>query len=217
MKTLVIDMVIKRWPTRNAQRWFRQFLSDAAEDTNVVAVIAIGSAVRDSVDCDDLDIIAICRSKAAFDYRAPIEVDLRSFEATSVEEELESGDDLLGWSVRFGKVLFERNRYWTKVWERWCDRIRLPSAEVARARAETTEAQMQEMLKIGDQRAADELNLSRLTHLARAALSDAGVYPASRPELPSQLDEIEASLLAQDLRAALARRSQNQIAKEPAV
>ena len=41
-----------------------------------------------------------------------------------------------------------------------------------------------------------------LTHLARAALSEAGVFPYSRPELPGQLRDIGDHALADRLDAA---------------
>jgi hypothetical protein len=47
-----------------------------------------------------------------------------------------------------------------------------------------------------------------LTHRARAALLRAGVFPASRPELPAQLRQIRESTLAKDLEAALKDRWQ---------
>lgn len=49
---------------------------------------------------------------------------------------------------------------------------------------------------LGDADAAREQALSYLTHSARAELLEAGVYPASRPELPEQLRSIGDYLLA---------------------
>jgi hypothetical protein len=45
-------------------------------------------------------------------------------------------------------------------------------------------------LESGDADASQEQAVSYLTHLARAELLDRGIYPASRPELPSQLRAI---------------------------
>ena len=53
---------------------------------------------------------------------------------------------------------------------------------------------------------AAELSVSMLTHLARAALSDAGVLPQSRPELVDQLRRIDEHPLADRLAYALAHR-----------
>lgn len=216
VSTALIDLVIKRWPTRNARDWLKQFLVEVSADANVLGVIAIGSAVRSTVDSEDLDMVAICDEKRAFNYRAPIEVDLRAFERRDVEEKLARGNDLLGWTVRFGKILYDEHGVWAETCQRWVGQLPLPDSEVARSRARTAEAQMREMLEAGDKNAAGELHLSQLTHLARATLSEAGVYPASRPELPSQLEAINAFPLAQQLRAVLAERSRERAVK-PAV
>ena len=63
-----------------------------------------------------------------------------------------------------------------------------------------------EMRALGDLDAAAELNVAMLTHLARAALSDAGVFPRSRPELVDQLRSIDEGPLADRLADALAHR-----------
>ena len=47
------------------------------------------------------------------------------------------------------------------------------------------------------------LEISYRTHLARATLAKAGIQPASRPELPSQLREVGETVLASDLERAL--------------
>ena len=47
------------------------------------------------------------------------------------------------------------------------------------------------MLQIGDESAADDLILAALTQFARKRLIENGVFPASRPELPDQLREID--------------------------
>ena len=62
------------------------------------------------------------------------------------------------------------------------------------------------MVAAGDRDAAAELRASMLTHLARAALSGAAVFPQSRPELPGQLRGIGEQALADQLDEALAQR-----------
>lgn len=62
------------------------------------------------------------------------------------------------------------------------------------------------MREVGDEDAFNELNISYLSHRARAALAAAGIYPASRPELPGQLRELGDTALAARLDAALAKR-----------
>jgi hypothetical protein len=129
----------------------------------------------------------ISAEDARLDVSPPIEVDLRTYSAAILDAQVARGHDLLGWAIKFGRVLFQRVHYWDKVVESWQDCLPLPSAALARERAAGAQARLGKVLQSGDADAAHEQALSYLTHLARAELLDRGVYPASRPELPSQL------------------------------
>ena len=50
------------------------------------------------------------------------------------------------------------------------------------------------LLDVGDLDAASEELLFAASHVARATLLRDGVFPLSRPELPSQLDTVDSSL-----------------------
>ena len=76
----------------------------------------------------------------------------------------------------------------------------------SRAAATLTRLDLEEMREMGDEEAAAELDVSYQTHCARALLSEAGVYPASRPELSGQLISLGAVEQARRLTAALAAR-----------
>lgn len=173
-----------------------------------VAVIAVGSAIRPGVASEDLDLIVLCRDRRLFKERAPIEVDLRSFDMNHVERAIEDGQDLLTWSVRFGQPLFDPDHAWEGIVARWKNCLPLPDAKVARARASTALAHLEDMRAIGDDDAVVELKVSHLTHLARAFLAEAGVYPASRPELPNQLRQVGEAELADKLEEALLKRDE---------
>jgi hypothetical protein len=54
-------------------------------------------------------------------------------------------------------------------------------------------------LESGDTDAVHDLAVSYLTHVARAELLERGVYPASRPELASQLRASNGSQIAEQL------------------
>jgi hypothetical protein len=58
-------------------------------------------------------------------------------------------------------------------------------------------------LEFGDADAAHEQAASYLTHLARAELLDRGIYPASRPEMASQLRAISSNQIAEQLDSLL--------------
>ena len=89
----------------------------------------------------------------------------------------------------------------------WTIRLVLPSVDESRERARKAERPYNELRAVGDADAASELHLSMLTHLSRAALSSASVFPKSRPELASQLRNIDECELADRLVRALTERN----------
>lgn len=183
---------IRRWPTPRSKEWTLQFLKEAADDDNINAVVAVGSAVRPAVPSADLDLVVICREPSDMRARPPLEIDLRKYRVDQVQQELARGNDVLGWAVKFGRVLFQRNRYWDALVESWRNTLPLPSPDVATERANEALHRLMKVLELGDADAAEEQALSYATHLARAELLKRNVYPASRPELPLQLRKVGA-------------------------
>lgn len=169
-------------------------------------MVAVGSAIRPGVASEDLDLIVLCRDRKLLAERAPIEVDLRSFDVDRVNRGIEDGQDLLTWAVQYGQPLFDPHHAWEDIVARWKDCLPLADADVARARAAAALARREEMHRVGDQDAVVECNVSYLTHLARAHLAEAGVYPASRPELPDQLRDVGQIELANELAKVLLTR-----------
>lgn len=184
------DEQIHRWPTPRSKSWTASFLDSARGDKNIVAVVAVGSAVRPSVPSFDLDLVVICCEPAKMRAKPPIEIDLRAYAADHVDALIRGGNDYLGWAVKFGQLLFQRERFWNTVLEFWHDRLPFPSAEVASRRADDAFRRLNNVYELGDADAAYEQALSYVTHLARAELLKRRVYPASRPELPGQLRAI---------------------------
>jgi hypothetical protein len=165
-------------------------LDEASNDDNIIAVVAVGSTVRPEVPSVDLDLIIICRDPAYLNAKSPIEIDIRMYQAGQVNEQIAQGNDLLGWAVKFGRVLFQRESYWDRIVESWRDRLPFPSADVAARRASEAFRRLTNVLEVGDVDAAHEQALSYATHLARTELLKRKVYPASRPELPGQLRSV---------------------------
>src|SRR5271157_2177 len=178
---------VLRWPSRRARDWVIGFLDAAASDPNIIAVIAVGSAVRPGVPSSDVDLVAICRDPLLLKGVRPLEVDLRAYPDADIDASIENGHDVLGWAVRFGRVLFQRDSFWTRLVTRWRHRLPLPPSKVARARAAAAYHRLASVFEFGDADAVHEQALCYLTHLARAELLDRGVYPISRPELAEQL------------------------------
>lgn len=188
---------VHRWPTPASKDWTIRFLNSAYRDENIMAVIAVGSAVRPSVSSVDLDLVVICHEPKRLRTKSPIEVDLRTYACGQVDELIQGGNDLLGWAVKFGRLLFQREGFWDIVLKSWLDRLPLPSTDVAVQRANAAFRRLSAVFELGDTDAAHELALSYLTHHARAELLRNRVYPASRPELPGQLRSIGCLPLAE--------------------
>ena len=72
---------IQRWPTTGAKAWVSNFLRSAVLDDNVVAIIAVGSAVRRNVPSVDLDIVVLAKDVSKLESRPPIEIDLRAYQS----------------------------------------------------------------------------------------------------------------------------------------
>jgi hypothetical protein len=212
---IVPSQQIHRWPTSRSKTWTATFLSSTQRDENIMAVIAVGSAVRPSVQSFDLDLVVICREPTKMKTKPPLEIDLRAYAATQVDDLIRSGNDLLGWTVKFGRVLFQREHFWDAVLETWLERLPLPSADVACQRAEDSYRRLSNVFELGDANAAYEQALSYVTHLARAKLLKRRVYPASRPEIPRQLRAVGCIRLAEWLERLIDRTAQHseQIAK----
>jgi hypothetical protein len=194
---------VLRWPTPRSRAWVEAFLESAQFNPNILAVVAVGSAVRPGVSSTDVDLIVICRDLPAMHADPPMEVDLRTYSAAGIEDRLEAGHDMLGWALRFGRILFQRDEFWDRLTDAWRHRLVLPPAELARTRAANAHRHLVMVLQLGDADAAREQALSYLTHLARAELLDRGVFPASRPELAQQLRALDCVQLARCLEEIL--------------
>ena len=201
-----IKRSVHRWPTATSFHWLASFLERAERDPNVVSVIVIGSAARPNVASDDLDLMVLCRDVRLFEEKAPIEVDVRKANVIGLETDILAGRDVAIGAVRFGRPLLDKDGTWNSIARRWRSRLPLPDPAVALDRATAARVLMEKMRAVGDEDARRELEITYRTHLARAALASAGVQPASRPELPSQLRELGEAELANDLERALSYR-----------
>lgn len=195
-----------RWPTLKARKWTAQFVERCALDLNVMAVVAIGSAIRNVPVSADVDLLLIHRG-SPLNVRSPIEVDLRQYDSREVERLALEGHDLIGWALRLGQVVLEREDYWTAMSKRLRTALPWPDSRIARERAEKARVLLDYAVEVGDGDAAAEQLVTYLTHLARSVLLDRQVFPASRPELPSQLRGAGEDELADRLAKALQKRA----------
>ena len=201
------EATVRSWPDGEARDWARDLMQAANHNGTVNAVVVTGSAVRDVDRSDDLDLVLVYSAVRPSLPKPPISVDLRCYDQADVAARLAAGHSYLSWAVRFGRALFERDRWWSRLRAEWNDHLLLPSASEAIERAQRAERQRDGLAAAGDDDAAAELQLAALTHRARAALTRSGVFPQSRPELAAQLRRIGEDALAERLSEALVRRS----------
>jgi hypothetical protein len=126
---------ILRWPAETAKEWTTRLLCSAQSDDNVGRswpwdpLCALCRERGPRLDC-------VCREFAQLALKPPIEVDLRAYAASEIDGRIEDGNDMLGWAVTFGQVVYERECFWDAVLTKWQRRLPMPSADAAARRAE---------------------------------------------------------------------------------
>ena len=178
--------VICRW-VGHSERWLAQFLEAVPSDPTIICVVVMGSAVRQRGH-----------------RRSDFEIDIRFASIEPAHAQINNGQEIVCWALKFGTAVYDPQGQWAHLREIWADRIPLPSATEARRRGEETLARATEMLEVGDDSAASDLALAAITQFVRERLIKAGIFPASRPELPEQLRRItETDPLADALEEAM--------------
>jgi hypothetical protein len=130
---------------------------------------------------------------------APLEVDLRVYSAEKLDKQIEQGNEIICWALKFGRAIYDPAQFWIERCSKWELRIPLPSAEAARTRFESSLSRAEEMVELGDDSAADDMILSAVTQLVRKRLIQYDIFPASRPELAEQLRAAENNNALSDL------------------
>jgi hypothetical protein len=199
---------IMGWPSEDARQWVGYFARIACADENTAALVLIGSLARNAGAPADVDLLYIYHNHPIAYRQHPIDVDIRAYSADDIPGQLSRAQDLLSWSVRFGRLVCEHDRYWTTLTHAWCKNMPLPNPQGAEERAQRAATIYEQLRKIGDQDAAAEQLLTLLTHKAWAKLLHSRVHPASRPELPKQLRAIDEISLASELDSALKQRAE---------
>jgi hypothetical protein len=175
-------------------------------DENTLALVLIGSIARPVEYVHDVDLLFIYSNRRPRLSGHPLDVDIRAFSASDLEKLVAKGNELIAWSVRFGKVVCQHQAYWSHLITQWKTNAPIISPSVPIERALKAEIAYKELLALGDLEAAHEQLTSALTHRAWACLLTTGVFPASRPELPAQLRAIGETTLAIALEEALSER-----------
>ena len=161
-------------------------LADAA------TVILVGSGARDTMNArSDVDILVLHDGSHRIHLKSPGDVHVQQDNRSNFMKRLEDGDDYPGWALRFGIPIRDPDGWWAKQAKAELDNPHWPDwrAKVRYARKRMTMAL--ELLEVGDTDAASEELMFAASHVARAVLLQHGVFPLSRPELPSQLEAID--------------------------
>lgn len=130
------------------------------------------------------------------------EIDIYAVDAKEFERRLETGDDYLHWTIRFGLILHDVGPFrWalrrTAREHLWPDPR--PKAIQARRAAEMASA----ILWTGDHDAAVEQSRIAFSLAARWWLLRCGEFPRARSDLPDQLSETAFSWLGDALRRSI--------------
>jgi hypothetical protein len=206
MKRAELAAGIRRWPSTEARHWIERFVADSAQDPRMLTIVAYGSTVREVAESGDIDLLYVFSHDAPLPIDPPFDVDVRGFRVDTVDQEIASGDEVLGWSLRHGVPLLDTDGYWSRLRDDWAARLPTPSASAAEERARRALKVAEGLAAGGDEDAAADLRLTGLTQRARARLIRSGVFPLSRPELPRQLTGIRETTLASELASLLSMR-----------
>ncbi|MGB8380187.1 MAG: nucleotidyltransferase domain-containing protein [Dermatophilaceae bacterium] len=175
------------------RRYIRSLLRDEGNG-QPTAVVLVGSWARgtQTEPTSDLDLLVVGSPHS----RSPvgrIQVIRRSVD--QFRRLALGGDDFAQWALRYGKPVKGRQA-WAVLRRELLDRAPWPNVKPKLDLAARRCRAAQDLLQMGDLDAADEETRFALSHLARALLLGAGVFPLSRPELAAQLQEIGETDLA---------------------
>ena len=152
------------------------------------AVVIIGSAVRRTEKSQsDLDLLLVGDRELWIPRFHPQPLHVQMIPKDKFLQRLESGDDFVAWSLRFG-VPIRGGKYWktikdsgqARVWPEWRRKVPQAAHRLAIARS---------LLEAQDLQSAAEETLYSTSHAARAIRLKDRVFPRSRPEMVGQLKE----------------------------
>lgn len=166
-----------------------------SQEPNGAAVVLIGSAARDmATERSDVDFLVVWPEECTFKIRPSADSHVHQETRRRFLERLAQNEDFPAWALRYGVPIRDPDGWWSDQvkrekrnphWPDWRAKIvhgakRLRMADMA--------------LEDGDNEAAAEELLFAASHAARAVLLKSGVFPLSRPELPSQLEGVDDAL-----------------------
>ena len=159
----------------------------SANEGSDLSVILIGSVARSTqTSQSDLDLLVV-GDKPPLVKRHPDRLHVQTLTTKQFVDRLQSGDDFAAWCVRYGVPLLSSSGWLqivgssdASIWPDWHKKVRHAARRLTLAGT---------LLETADLEAATEEMLYAVSHTARAMLLKAGLFPLSRPEIISQLNE----------------------------
>ncbi len=162
---------------------------------NTATVVLVGSGARGVRNPrSDIDILVLHDDGRRIRLKRPGDIHLQQVSRSKFLGRLENGDDYPSWALRLGVPLHDPDGWWA---EQVAAELGSPHWPDWRAKVEHARKRMRmasELLDTGDVDAASEEFLFAASHVSRATLLRHGVFPLSRPELPSQVDSDDPGL-----------------------
>lgn len=152
-------------------------------------IILVGSVARGTATWrSDIDFLVIASTPLPR-WRTTVDVSIILETRETFLRKLGEGNDLAVWAVRFGVLCIDPSGWWARVlsdvsaglWPDWRLKVR---------HARKRQSVAARLLASGDWDAAEEEYLLTASHIARALLLQAHVFPLSRPEMPAQLVQV---------------------------
>ena len=163
--------------------------------TDTATVILVGSGARDTMNVrSDVDILVLHDESHWIHLKCPGDVHMQQDSRSNFLRRLKDGDDYPGWALRFGIPICDPYGWWAKHVKAELDNPHWPDWRTKVCYARKRMIMALELLEVGDIDAASEELMFAASHVARAVLLQHGVFPLSRPELPSQLEAIDSDL-----------------------
>lgn len=163
--------------------------------TDAATVVLVGSAARGARNLrSDIDVLVLHEDGHRIRLKRSGDIHLQQDSRARFLRRLEDGDDYPSWALRFGKPVRDPDGWWAKQVAAEIEKPHWPDWRPKIEQAEKRIRMSSELLDVGDTDAASEELLFAASHVARATLLKDGVFPLSRPELPSQLRDIDPNL-----------------------
>jgi len=105
----------RRWPSAGAEGWVKRFLERACKAPETVAVVLIGSLARATPEARDVDLLYVHEGDAGLLSHCPDDVDIRAYRKEEFMDGVAKRDDLVTWALRYGRVLCQRDLFWSEL------------------------------------------------------------------------------------------------------